>query len=559
MLWSELIERLRATHRTAETQAEYLSSKKTRRDEIKDVGGFVGGYLAGGSRKAGAVQHKSMLALDLDDAKKGFWPDFTLTFGFAALIYSTHSHTPDENRLRLIAPFDRITTPVEYEAVCRWVAGKMGIEMFDPTTFQAERLMYWPSSSKDAEYIFEYQDGPFLCVDKILAEYRNWQDSSEWPVSDKVDKIVQRNMVKQGDPLEKPGIIGAFCRTYSLHEAITNFLADVYEPCDTDNRYTYLHGSTAAGLITYDDKYAYSHHGSDPTGGKLCNAFDLVRLHKFGLQDEDALPKKGNSLLPSEAAMLDFAANIKEVKQLLITERLNSAKNDFAEGQTSNTKPDGFNEWLQNIDLDSYNEKLASLEVDRKANVLVTTYNFILILETIFEGLFAFDEFEQREIAKADLPWRKVTPQSKYLTDTDEANIRFTIEFLFKISNSNKLTDALNIVLKRHGFHPIKNYLNTLVWDGTPRADRLFIDYLGVEDNDYTKAVTRKTLCAAVARIMNPGVKFDYMLTLVGPQGVGKSTIVNKLGGAYHSDTMDITVKVYQHFTAKFTTHFCLL
>jgi predicted P-loop ATPase len=69
----------------------------------------------------------------------------------------------------------------------------------------------------------------------------------------------------------------------------------------------------------------------------------------------------------------------------------------------------------------------------------------------------------------------------------------------------------------------------------------LIIDYLGAENNSYTKAVTRKTLCAAVARIYDPGIKFDHILVLSGPQGLGKSTFFNRLGGKWFSDSLNIT------------------
>ena len=252
--WSELIKKVSVTHRTAETHSEYVTAKKTRQDEIKDIGGFVGGYLSTGRRKSGNVLHRQLITLDLDYAKPGFWDDFTLLYGNAALVYSTHKHAPDSPRLRLIVPLDRPVYADEYEAIARKLAGSIDIELFDPTTFQPERLMYWPSTSKDGEYIFEYQDGEWLNADEILSSYYDWKDSSEWPVSSKVDKLVQRSINKQGDPLEKPGVIGAFCRTYTVTEVLEIFLADVYEPCAVENRYTYKEGSTAAGLIVYEDK-----------------------------------------------------------------------------------------------------------------------------------------------------------------------------------------------------------------------------------------------------------------------------------------------------------------
>ena len=201
-LWSDLVKRVSVTHRTAETHAEYMAAKRDRQDELKDVGGFVGGYLTGGRRKSGSVAHRQLITLDLDFAEPEFWDDFQLTFANAALMYSTHKHEADKPRLRLIMPLDRPVFADEYQAIARKIAGLLDIELFDPTTFQAERLMYWPSTSKDGEYLFEYQDGTWLNADSILSMYTDWTDSSEWPVSIKVDKVLQRNMAKQGDPLE---------------------------------------------------------------------------------------------------------------------------------------------------------------------------------------------------------------------------------------------------------------------------------------------------------------------------------------------------------------------
>ena len=91
-------------------------------------------------------------------------------------------------------------------------------------------------------------------------------------------------------------------------------------------------------------------------------------------------------------------------------------------------------------------------------------------------------------------------------------------------------------------YHPIKDYFESLPeWDGVPRAELYFIEYLGAEDNAYTRAATRKLLCAAYRRIYEPGVKFDYCLVLVGPQGIGKSTAIAKLGMEWYSDSLALS------------------
>ncbi|EGQ0386362.1 hypothetical protein HDN74_002316 [Staphylococcus pseudintermedius] len=90
----------------------------------------------------------------------------------------------------------------------------------------------------------------------------------------------------------------------------------------------------------------------------------------------------------------------------------------------------------------------------------------------------------------------------------------------------------------QNAYHPVRDYLNNLEWDKKPRLETLFIKYLGVEDSKVNRTITRKSLTAGVARVMEPGCKFDYMLTLYGPQGVGKSAILKKLGGAWFSDSL---------------------
>lgn len=529
MLWSELLQKLSVTHHTAETYTEYITAKKARQDEIKDVGGFVGGYLTGGRRGSGKVMHRQLITLDLDFCTNEFWEDFTLLYGNAACVYSTHKHSRNTPRMRLVMPLDRAVRPDEYEAICRRIAGNLDIELFDPTTFQPERLMYWPSTSKDAEYLFEWQDGEWLCADNILASYRDWRDSSSWPVSEKVDKILQRHMTKQGDPLEKPGVIGAFCRTYSISEAIDNYLTDVYEPCGIENRYSYKEGSTGGGLVVYDDKYAYSHHGTDPTSGKLCNAFDLVRIHLFGLKDEDAREGTPTNKLPSYLAMVDHAAKDTTVRKLIVEERTSSARADFeASGNLEITD-------VEQID-ESWKERL---EVDRKGNIFGTIDNIILILENdnYFKSRIAFDDFEKCEVAVRDLPWRKISWQTRRLIDRDDANIRHYLEKTYGISHLTKTKDAMQVWAQKTVFHPIKDYLNGLVWDGESRVDTLLVDYQGAADNDYTRTVTRKILVAAVARVFKPGCKFDTILTLVGEQGLKKSSLIAKLGKQWFSDS----------------------
>ena len=207
-----------------------------------------------------------------------------MLYDCAAVIHSTHKSSHEKPRHRLLIPLSREVTIEEYQAIARRIAADLNIELFDQSTFEPERLMFWPSVSKDVEYYFEYQDGPWLDADYILSLYDDWRDTSEWPTAENSSDAILKDIKKQEEPENKKGMVGVFCRTYGIESAIETFLSDIYEPAG-DGRYTYKLGSTAAGLIIYDDKFAYSHHGTDPAGGRLCNAFDLVRIHKYGHLD----------------------------------------------------------------------------------------------------------------------------------------------------------------------------------------------------------------------------------------------------------------------------------
>lgn len=238
ILWSDLLDRLSRFVVTNETVAQYKAMDKHRQSEVKDVGAFVGGYCKDGDRTS--TTQRSCLCLDADYADDDLWPDWELMYGCAAAIYSTHKHTPEAPRLRLVIPLSRDVDPDEYVAIGRMVAGDLGIDKFDDTTYQPQRLMYWPSCSIDAEKVFEHLDAELLAPDTVLDRYIDWHDVSAWPVSSRVAELVHRSATKQKDPLTKPGLVGAFCRTYSIHEAIDKFLPETYLPCDdSKDRFTY--------------------------------------------------------------------------------------------------------------------------------------------------------------------------------------------------------------------------------------------------------------------------------------------------------------------------------
>lgn len=521
--WPQLIKKLEKTHRTHETVEQYGQMKKDDQDQIKDVGGFVGGHLKEGRRKNGYVLNRSIITLDVDFATPTLWEDIELVTDYAVVAYSTHKHKPGKPRYRLIIPLSRPVEPDAYEAIARKIADGIGMDYFDDTTYQAVRLMYWPSTSKDGEYFYRHVDAPILDPDMILNQYTDWRDTSYWPESSRMGVTRKRIADKQGDPLTKDGLIGAFCRTYDIHEAIATFLGDVYTEAVTPGRYTYIGGSTSSGLVTYDDKYAYSNHGTDPTSGMLCNAFDLVRIHKFGADDKDAKEETPVNKLPSWLKMMELIQSDKKVKVTLGAERLEQAKSEFGDDIEVLDKKDS--DWV------------TTLTTTKQGKVEETIDNMLIILrhDPNLKGIGARNLFNDRNEVKRKLPW---TRNGDFWTDIDDAGLRHYLEKVYALGGRNKLIDALALIFEENAYHPVKDYLNSLKWDKTPRLETVFIDYLGAEDTPYTRTVTRKALVAAVARIFQPGCKFDYLLTLIGKQGIGKSYILNKLAMSWFSDSI---------------------
>lgn len=523
VLWSQLVDRLSIPTKTPETVDEYRGFAKSKRDEIKDVGGFVGGSLKGGRRKAEAIMQRRLLTLDLDDVPRNAdpWDTVVLVLGCAAVLYSTHSHRPEAPRLRLVMPLSRPVSPEEYSAIARKVAQDIGIDMCDDTTYEPHRLMYWPSASINAEYRYEVEDGPWLNADEQLARYVDWHDPSEWPISSRRAEALHRLASHQESPLEKNGIVGAFCRVYDIHDAIEHFLPDTYEKYD-DNRYTYKGGSTSGGLVLYDNGvFAYSHHGTDPASGKLCNAFDLVRIHLYGNLDDDTSPGTPSHKMPSFMKLQDEAMQIPEVREELAKANFERLKDRFDD-------PDEDYDWV------------GQLTCNKNGKFDNTINNVQLIMEhdAGLRGKYFYDTFKERMTVCGDLPWCKLADRmTTTWTDTDDAGLRNFLEIKYEIVNTMKIGDAVLLAMQSCMRHPVREYLLSLKWDGVARADTIFIDYLGAEDTEYTRTVTRKALIGAVARIMQPGCKHDHILVLVGPQGCRKSTTLAKLGKSWFSDS----------------------
>ena len=503
--FDELCVRLKQTIRTTESAEEYQKLPKTERDRIKDKGGFVGGQLRDNRRKRENVACRSMLTLDCDHADVGLIDRFTKDCQYAACLYTTHGHSPTAPRVRVIVPMTRDVTPDEFVAISRYFADEWCIDQFDECSYRPHQLMYWPTTPANGEYISKRIDGAWLDPDAYLAQHPNWKDCSLLPTSSRESAVRASTRKPQENPLTKEGVIGAFCRTYGVEAAMAAFLPDVYEPSLVDGRYDYIPADSSAGVVIYDDRFAYSHHATDPACGKLLNAFDLVRIHKFGDDDD----KK------SFAAMMDFASKDALVSDTLLQEKRASARCEFED-------------WTK------------ALQRDRGGLLQNSLHNITLIMENDPNLKdVCFNQLADGMEIKGDVPWQH---PARFWRDADDAQLICYIDANYGTFSARNYQIAVTKVADDRSYHPIRAFFNHLPpWDGKARAETILIDYLGAQDNAYTRAVTRKALCAAVARVQHPGMKFDHILVLNGDQGIGKSTLIAKLGGEWYSDSLSLT------------------
>lgn len=524
MLWSELVAKLATPMRGTEKLEEYLRLPKSKQDNLKDVGGYVAGTLEGKQRKASAVTGRDIVTLDMDSIAPGGTQEILQRIeglSCAYCVYSTRKHSEEAPRLRVLIPLSRTCTADEYEPIARKLAEFIGMEQCDPTTFEASRMMYWPSCCADSIYVYAYGDKNFADVDSILSMYADWRDVKQWPGL--MAPKIQRG-TKQANPTEKSGVVGAFCRIYDVYKVIVEILPDKYTVCDTADRFTYAGGTTTGGAVVYEGgKFLFSHHAHDPAGGKLCNAFDLMRLHLFGDKDSDAKPDTPTNKLPSYQAACDYAVKDAGVAQLLLQERYATATAAFGSAPVENA------DWMQLLQVHSESGK-----------PLKTTDNVLIILENDpnLKGKFVFEEFSNRILCLGALPWNDSSGVRDW-TDNDDAGLRHYIEKMYAVTGKDRICDALSLCCHQNKINAVQDYLKDLpCWDGVTKVETLFIDYLGAADNTYTRAVARTSLTAAVACAMNPGVKYDYMPVLVDPQGLGKSTLLRLLAPKWFNDSL---------------------
>lgn len=462
------------------------------------------------------VESRSALVLDVDHPAEGFADTLDIVLPSAHVGHTTFNSTPQEPRYRLIIPTDRLMAPDEYHAVADAVMAKLGVDQFDRGSREPARQMFRPSAQKPEWFESWVADGEPLNVDELLADF----------VVDLSTLPVPKTSSTKRDPQSLEGVVGAFNRVYDIGEVI-----EAYDlPYVTAGANWQLVGARSiAGLKLVDDTgtLAYSHHVTDPAHGRAVSPFDLVRLHRFGELDAGKPEQTPINRLPSHTAMQELAStDVRVVAELVGA--------DFA-GEVGDA-------------LDVVDWRLG-LQLHRRTGDVqdvIKNWDLIVANEPLFK-LLQFNELSMAVEVSGDLPWRPLERGGATFSATDRAALCHHIERNFQgLRPSRTLMDELvNTTAAQRYVNPLRDYLLARegTWDGEARVEE---SLPGVVPTPYTRMVARKALVAAVARVMEPGVKWDHTVVLFGGEGKGKSWWVDRvfrgyastLGDIHHKDTL---------------------
>ena len=600
-------DRFREPHVTPEKYREYKAASDKRQRTLKGSAGWFmrGPIKKGENRNRNSIEPSLIMTLDIDYAT----PEFvelllagSILPGYFLIAHSTRSHTPENPRLRIMIFLEKAVNRERYQAASRIVAqlADPNMEWVDKVSFRPAQMMYMPTVSKDMvkHYIFYEQPGDFLDHEDIIDSWEMTNGSAEdignLPRTQGEDELRESEEFAE-DPLDKKGVVGDFCRAYSVTDLIMGkdgekgILADFYEPVEWANgaisRMTYLGGTTSNGAVVYDDKFVYSHHGSDPAQEMLVNAYDLVRIHKFGKEDKDS--EKGTPLkdLPSTKKMSEYLRDdpnyrVQQAESRYdLEEMLTDDDVDYEADSEDDMDADEQAELddLMGVPVDdvatprlrkSHRRNLAEkppkkwiakeLSLTDDGIIRTTTHNIgtITMNDPRLWRKIAYNEFSYQIVLTDDIKTKtKLIPtyicKDKHNGDrwqdyfdticraiiespTDKGGYDISVPM-------EKVRQGIELAARVNTFHPVRERILDHAENGEEGEDieMLLHKYFGAEDNVYTREVSRLIMIASVARVFEPGCKFDTAVILEGAQGIGKSTAIKRLYGEEYFGEID--------------------
>ena len=594
---------------TSCTFAQYQAMSQDEKLEKKRApGSWTPSRYKGNRRAVVDLEEKTLLVYDLDHVthdqldwiRQGLAP----ISRYEWIMHTSRSHSPEEPRVRMILPISRPMKPDEANAVFRFIAQELaddpeeGIEIPDLVSFRGNQTMFWPSVSKDQEFWTNRNVGEIVDVDAVLAANPGWENYENLPyqVAETKKGITDPNK-RMEDPYQKPEPIGAWCRSYTVQEVIENFLSDIYVPGDseTEERYTYLPGSGANGAVVYEGgKFLHSNHGTDPVD--TANAFDLLRLHKFGHLDAEAHHNTTPGNMPSFKKMAEFARKDERVVADLWSDHdasLDDLEDDVSSRDTS--EPSESDEDLEDLlgeepesddplgdhldDLDDDEDEGSkpgekkkdspwqlALQMQKgsdkelkpiQANITVICENDPRIKDSVGYNEFTRDPIcfkpikakqfhtPSPEVAKRDRKrgrrWETADDVSIGLIASHKREMGgYGVDF-----SNEKIQQAVLTAGTKNAINPVKDDIEEC-WrrwkaEGSPTGllDTYVSDFLKTPDTPFHRQTGALFLLGSVARTFEPGCKFDQMPIIEGKTGSGKSLFFKVLFGDEYVGEMD--------------------
>lgn len=584
--WGKLRERLSNPRRDRESLKQFLKLPLVEQGRLKGADGwFLGGAVEGGKRVSRNIASRDLICFDVDDCSPDIF--FLIQQGVAPIcryefqLHTTRKHTPEKPRFRMVLPVESPVQRAVYEPVTRILGTLIDptLDGIDDVTFRVSQLMYWPTISRDSQWVAFHNPGELVEPETVLEGFeRDWRDFKNLPFSEKRSRA-RRKADKAENPLEKRGVIGAFCRAFDIHAAIAEHIPEVYVPGDESSgnpRYTFSEGSVANGAVVYDDGlFLYSNHDTDPCGHQNVNAFDLVRIHKFGKMDEGVdLENTSVTDLPSFKAMVEFAKSLTPVTAELVQDKYDLAAmfDDLPpeeKGAIEDDPTDDLNDLLAELIGDAPDSGLPPRLVRRKPKkppenwretrldlgaegvIKQTLHNSTTIIanDPRLFGVIGLNAFSNKITARRSLRTKLPTVPPILVEDkvnglpwkdVHDFSIRAILEaprgdgkagWGYKISDRD-VRQAIRLTAENWIFHPVQEYYEDALdgWDNVRgRVETLFIRYLGTPDTPYYREAAKLALVANVARVYFPGHKWDHVPILTGAQGIRKSTFLKVL------------------------------
>lgn len=506
--------------------------------------------------------------------------------------------------------------------VAMHMEGGSPMKLVDKVSFRQAQMMFKPTISADGDWFCVRNEGDLIDPDAILAEFPNWSDYSTLPLcADEEEGGLRKSAEKAEDPTAKKGAVGDFCRAYDVPAAIDKFLSDCYAPVadySSKPRYSYLKGTSTSGAVVEDNGlFLYSHHGSDPTADRLTNAFDLCRIHLYGELDEDEDKDTPPSKLPSYKAFVEFIADDPEYRRSQAESRYDiSAMFDDVAEEPEDSDPDPLSDHEDLIGLNGYAHDLEdliglpssvrgagspvdppirpngrkrrkapatdswfpdALDLDENGRIKSTLPNAAIIIhnDPRMHDAIAFNDFSKQIVARYSIASKlEIAPaficqdavNGDRWQDYNDISIRAILEYPngpgkrgygMPMTDRN-MTAAIDLAARRNLFHPVREFLTAPTWDGVTRIDTIMIRYLGCPDTPYHREIIRLKMIASVARVMEPGCKFDYAIILQGQQGIRKSSFIKALYGADWFGELDCRLDDKQQIAETIAGKWCL-